>query len=114
MSRASWVDSKPEPVHMGRLPIYGQDAAKAYHKRFGPAATSLEPPEEHDEGCPGAWYRAAFPVSVLRYERTLLENAIGSNPLLDRSDDPLLIEAAMLLETERLRHRNHWDRKISQ
>ena len=66
------------------------------------------PPEDNEDGCPGAWYRAGFPTSVSKYERTILQGAIASNPLLDRCDDPLVLEAAAYLEHERLRHRNHW------
>lgn len=71
------------------------------------------PPEDNADGCPGAWYRCTFAASVSHYERTLLQDAIANNPRLDRTDDPLVIEAAGYLEYERLRHRNYWRDKIS-
>ena len=97
---------------MGQLPIYGQEAANAFHRRYGPRGNSLEPPEDNDDGCPGAWYRCEFASSVATYERTIMSGGVASNPLLDRCDDPLVIEAAMFVEGERMRHRNHWESKF--
>lgn len=67
------------------------------------------PPESNEDGCPGAWYRCGFAASVAPYERTIMQHAIANNPLLDRCDDPLVLEAAAYLERERLRCRNHWN-----
>lgn len=77
---------------MGRLPIH-----------HGPEAHD-RPPEPHDEGCPGAWYRCAFVASLMPYERPVSSDGVYSpNPRLDRCDDPLILDAIQLLEHERAR-----------
>jgi len=83
---------------MGRLPVIGQDVD------FDPRC----PPEDHDNGCPGAWYRCDFANSLERYERLLTESGFASNMLADRTDDRLIIEAMQYIERERLRARAHW------
>lgn len=64
------------------------------------------PPEFHDEGCPGAWYRCGFVHSLWKYERLMTESGFSSNLMLDRCDDPLVLEAIQYLENERLRARS--------
>lgn len=97
---------------MGRLRIIGQENVRAYmaDPHHGDPATPHEP---NDDGCPGGWYRSAFPFSVMQYERTIQEHSIASNPILDRCDDPLVLEAVAYLEAQRLRHRNHYNAVIS-
>ena len=64
------------------------------------------PIEDHDDGCPGAWYRCAFVVSLHKYERLLTEHGFSENLLLtSRSDDRLLLEALGYYEREKLRAR---------
>lgn len=95
---------------MGLPKLWGIDLQRK--RQDGYRGDPKTPPEPNDDGCPGAWYRCAFADSVSRYERKLLRDAIASNPLLDRCDDPLVLEAADYLENERLRHRNHWSEKF--
>lgn len=94
---------------MGGAKIWGSDLAK--YVRAG-GREPKAPPESTEDGCPGSWYRCAFADSVSRYERTIMRDAIASNPLLDRCDDSLVLEAAAYLETERLRHRNFWNERF--
>lgn len=58
------------------------------------------PFERIDEtGCPGAWYRAGFVDSVLRYYRRRDRNGGRvENLLYTRCDDELVIEAIRVLE----------------
>jgi hypothetical protein len=96
---------------MGLPKLWGQDLVR--HRRAGGRAVLAKtPPEPPTDGCPGAWYRSAFAISVSRYERTIMRDAIASNPLLDRCADPLVLEAAAYLEGERLRHRHHWNERF--
>lgn len=95
---------------MGGPKLWGQDLVR--RRRAGDRGDPKTPPESCEDGCPGAWYRCAFAESVSRYERTIMRDAIASNPLLDRCDDPLVLEAAAYLEHERMRHRNHWSEKF--
>lgn len=96
---------------MGRLPILGQSNVRQFMKDEGgdPAA----PAEPNDDGCPGGWYRSGFAMSVMPYERTIMDGSIASNPLLDRCDDPLVLAATQYIEAQRLRHRHYWNDKIS-
>lgn len=64
------------------------------------------PKESHDDGCPGAWYRCGFVLSLHKYERLLSEHGFSENLLLSsRSDDRLLLEALSYYEREKLRAR---------
>ena len=69
------------------------------------------PGEWNTEGCPGAWYRSAFALSVAHYERMLSDGGFSENLALSRSEDRLLLEAASYLETQRIRARNHYERE---
>lgn len=96
-----WKNDKQRPsIYMGRLPVYGQAEAREL-------SNPLRPPEQHDDGCPGGWYRSEFIASLQKYERIFLESGFCSNVLLDRTDDRLVIEATQYLELERIRHKNH-------
>lgn len=95
-----WGPTNGAGAYMGRLPIL-----------YGPQA-SEEPPETHDDGCPGAWYRCGFVHSLMPYERSCSGGVYSANPLLDRTDDPLVIEAIQYLERERARARAHYDEKL--
>jgi hypothetical protein len=69
---------------------------------------SEEPKESHEDGCPGAWYRSRFALSLGPYERSVSEQgAYSENLLLSRCDDPLVLEAIQYLEQERARARAH-------
>jgi len=74
----------------------------------------LDPPEPFEEGCPGAWYRCRFVRSLFRYERAAGEQGtLSSNPLLDRTDDPLVLDAERYLQNERARARSHDTRRMN-
>lgn len=81
---------------MGRLPIlHGPDANE-------------EPVDTHHDGCPGAWYRSRFVVSLMKYERHVSGDGVYSeNVLLTRCTDPLVLEAIQYLEHERARAHAH-------
>lgn len=90
-----WEPATPHGSYMGRLPIiHGPDASE-------------RPPETHEEGCPGAWYRSRFVLSLIPYERAVSEGVYSDNVLLSRCNDPLVIEAIHYLEMERARARAH-------
>ena len=59
------------------------------------------PVEEPDEiGSPGAWYRSAFVDSIMRYYRRRDDSGNRiANPTYEYSEDPLVHEAVILLET---------------
>lgn len=71
----------------------------------------MHPRDDHREGCPGAWYRSGFCDSLHKYERHLTDGGYSANPLLDRCDDRLVLEAIQFLEAERLRARAYWAEK---
>lgn len=95
-AESEWHNTTPHlGKHMGRLPILNPTKDDL--------GTNLQaPPELHDEGCPGAWYRCQFARSVLRYRRMLTDSGFSANILLDRCEDPLVIEAVQYLERETL------------
>jgi hypothetical protein len=86
-------------IHMGRLPIL-----QPTQEDLG--VNLQAPPEMHDEGCPGAWYRCDFVRSLWKYERLMTDSGYSPNIMLDRCDDPLVLEAIQYLENERLRARS--------
>jgi hypothetical protein len=96
---------------MGLPKLWGQDLTK-FVRSGGRGVQAKTPPEPTTDGCPGSWYRCAFSESVSHYERTIMRDAIASNPLLDRCADPLVLEAAAYLECERMRHRHHWNERF--
>lgn len=51
------------------------------------------------EGCPGSWSRCGFVRSLLPYQRPRGDGVFSANVLLDRCDDPLVLEA--IVEWER-------------
>lgn len=63
------------------------------------------PMESHEHGCPGSWYRCGFVWSLRRYERLLTDGGFSQNTMLDRTDDPLILEATQYFEYESLRVR---------
>lgn len=85
-------DKPPKPLrHMGLMRVLPTDTE--------------HPPEPLDDGCPGAWYRCAFVLSLHKYERPLTEHGFSDNLLTSRSDDRLLLEALSYYEREKLRAR---------
>lgn len=90
------------------------DQLARFRKRWGPAADPATPYEEIDEGCPGAWYRCDFALSVAEYERTLMDSGSIPNIRLERCLDPFVIDAVSYLESERMRHRYHWQSKFNE
>jgi len=96
---SDWLEPRHYGVHMGRLPILNPTIEQM-------GMNLQAPPEEHDEGCPGAWYRCGFVRSLWKYERLMTESGFSPNILLDRCEDTLVIEAIQYLENERLRARS--------
>jgi hypothetical protein len=87
---------------MGALPIYD-----------GPSPSD-EPPESHEDGCPGAWYRSRFVSSLIPYERsTNGEGLYSENLHLSRCTDPLVLEAIQYLEHERARALSHMRERMN-
>lgn len=79
----------------------------------GEADDDPEPVEPNDEGCPGGWYRTPFFASLIKYLRPVSNGVYSPNLLLDRCDDPLVIEAVRHFESERARHRAWCDESIN-
>jgi hypothetical protein len=98
---STWGPPPRDGYHMGALPILeGPD-------------TSEEPKESHEDGCPGAWYRARFVLSLLPYERSQDANGgYSENLRLTRCADPLVLDAIQYLEHERSRALNHWRERM--
>lgn len=100
-NRALWKANPQGSFYMGRLPDH-EDPLNPH-----------EPPERLDEGCPGAWYRCEFVRSLVPYERTAsADGVLNENLRLTRCTDPLVLDAIQYLETERVRARNHDNRKM--
>ena len=93
---------------MGRLPIYGEPEPED-DVDIDTGESPERPRDSHDEGCPGAWSRCGFVTSLQKYERFIRDNDTIPNLLLDRCDDPLVLEAIQFIEGERLRWRWHRD-----
>lgn len=91
MGRDSW--NGPEPEFAGLTP-------------YDP----YRPQEPHTYGCPAAWYRNEFASSVFRYARRVNDHGFSPNILLDRCEDPLVLELIRLYEIEVLRARAHLDK----
>lgn len=92
------------PRGFGLLPIY-MGAPKRYDREGKDDDWSRPNEDIANEGCPGAWYRSPFVVSVLRYTRRPDGNGGRvPNRLLDRCDDDLVIEAVETLEA----HEDAW------
>lgn len=100
----SWHNEETPRPFMGRLPIYGDPDPGDVRADLGERPD--QPRDTHDDGCPGAWYRCGFVLSLCKYERLFLES--GFSPSLLTSDDRLVIEALQYLETERVRARAHF------
>lgn len=90
-------------MYLGRLPIYGEPEPDDVRADESPE----EPRDNHDDGCPGSWYRCGFVASLAKYERLLLEHGFASNLLADRTQDRLIIEALQYIESERVRAQAH-------
>ena len=87
---STWNGELVYRIHMGRPRDYAREGKDDW-------AAPVEPIEEM--GCPGAWYRAGFVDSVLRYYRRRDDNGNRiENPRLTQCRDPLVIEAVLLLE----------------
>lgn len=63
------------------------------------------PSDDHEEGCPGSWYRCGFALSLGKYERLLTDSGFSANIMLERTRDRLVIEATQYLELHRMRKR---------
>lgn len=87
-------------IHLGAPPRFGDPEVD---EDAGDDPIPLE--DIFDEGCPGAWWRAGFVQSLLKYRRRPCEGGGRvANPLLDRCDDPTVIEAIAAMEVEE----DHW------
>ena len=81
---------------MGRHPLPAKTVELA-----GIKVNPRLPFEDPAEGCPGGWYRSRFVESLRPYMRSRTEHGgRNSNPLLDRTDDELLIQLVLVLERE--------------
>lgn len=66
---------------------------------------AMEPENVRREGCPRGWAVSAFARSLALYRRRRAADGLRvSSPLLDRTDDPLILEAISYLEAEEDRH----------
>lgn len=59
------------------------------------------PSEPLDEGCPGGWYRCEFVSSVMPFRRRRTRDGLhDSNPRLNDSTDPPILEAIAFYEEQ--------------
>ena len=87
---SSWTGEPNTRIHMGAPRDYSREGK-------GDWAAPCEPIAE--TGCPGAWYRTDFVVSVLRYYRRRDEHGGRvENPALTQCTDPLVHESVQALE----------------
>lgn len=86
------------PIHMGRRPRY--DLSLGEPDPEGKVVNWAKPEEDiFDEGCPGAWYRTPFVLSLLRYyRRPCGDGGRVANTLLDRCADEWIHDAIRELE----------------
>lgn len=99
--RRSWCGDLVELWWLGRRPRLDYDER-------GPEEY---PPEDPEDGCPGAWYRTPFVGSLLKYRRRPDGNGGRvSNRMLDLCCDELVIEAVGVLEAYEDEWSSRWDR----
>ena len=69
------------------------------------ATEHYKPENVLEHGCPRGWVLSRFSSSVGRYRRRRLDDGARVPSLvLDRTDDPLVLEAVMYLEIEEEGH----------
>lgn len=92
-----WTGERLYQIHMGAPPRYDLE---------GERPDWAQPYEDIvDDGCPGAWSRAPFVASLLRYRRRPCEGGGRvANTLLDRCDDEWIHDAVAEME----RHEDAW------
>lgn len=90
-NRRRWHPAPKGGFYMGRLSVIDDPT----------------PRESHDDGCPGSWYRSGFVQSIEPYERPNADGVYSANPLLDRCENPLVLDAIRYLERERARARSY-------
>lgn|GEM_PF-4537582 len=98
-----------DPAEWGRDRMVGPYMGKHAEHRGGRLVEDpLELAEDHDEGCPGGWYRSRWALSVLPYQRPYSQGTFSENIRLSRSHDPLVLEAVEYHEQETLRAQAHY------
>ncbi len=114
-SRGEWVDKERSRRGCTRVdlpPVPWDVEAKAIHRagwmgrdpvrestQCGVTINPRMPTEDPREGCPGGWYRSNTIASLSPYLRR--RDSHGGrvpNPMLDRTDDEVLLQLAMLFE----------------
>ncbi|MEM6988920.1 MAG: hypothetical protein AAF721_00440 [Myxococcota bacterium] len=85
-----------------RLPIYtGRQREPGLTEQRGVRVSWRYPPEDPDEGCPGAWRRNRFVGSMLPFLRRRDDHGGRvSNPFHDRCDDELVLALVNFYEDE--------------
>lgn len=92
---------------MGREPI-SLPAAAAMISRGIKAVNPKRPTEDPDEGCPAGYHRSVFIASLMPYLRRRDGNGGRvANLMLDRTEDDLIVQLAMLFEEHQERFENY-------
>jgi hypothetical protein len=90
------------PGYMGRRPEPGLTHIAG--RRINPQL----PLDDPADGCPGAWSRCRFVLSLLPYLRRRTENGDRvANPLYDRCEDEFIWACVAIVEDEQERHIEH-------
>lgn len=86
----TWTGESARPMYLG---------ADSLDHLAGTRRDWEHPLEDPSEGCPAAWQRSRFVASLRRYMRDTDDNGNRvANPVLDRCDDWLVLEAIAYVE----------------
>jgi hypothetical protein len=89
---------------MGRHPITAAQADAQAARGTRIKVAPKYPTEDPDDGCPAGWYRSLFVASLYPYLRRRDSNGNRvANLMLDRTDDDVIVQLAMLAEDEQER-----------
>lgn len=95
MDVSTWTGERAYSVYMGAP----EDYSRSGESRSMGNDWTMPHEDPYEMGCPGAWYRSPFVLSLMRFyrDRDQQGNRIA-NPALDHCEDPLVHEAIVLLE----------------
>jgi hypothetical protein len=100
--KGEWLDHPRAKRGCTRIDLPPADAQAARGTRIKVAPKY--PTEDPDDGCPAGWYRSLFVASLYPYLRRRDSNGNRvTNLMLDRTDDDVIVQLAMLAEDEQER-----------
>lgn len=89
---------------MGRAPISQADADAQAAKGTRIKVSPKYPTEDPTDGCPAGWYRSIFIASLYPYlRRRDAQGGRVANLMLERVEDDVIVQLAMLAEEEQER-----------